>query len=190
MLKIVVTGPESVGKSTLAVALSEHFNAPLVQEYAREYLEKKYENTEGGIPTYDASDLFKMLMGQIKNEEKSRKVLVLKNNKGILICDTDSLTFKIWSEEVFKKVETKTQQLIDNQFINSKRNDKTIYLLCSPQGIVWQPDPLRENPNDRDRLFEIYKKELTRHQKTYFILRGSKSERLTAAINIIESFIN
>ncbi len=190
MLKIVVTGPESVGKSTLAVALSKHFNTPLVQEYAREYLEKKYANTEGGIPTYDTFDLFKMLIGQIQNEEESREELILKNKNGILICDTDSLTYKIWSEEVFKIIEMKTQQLIDNQLINSKKDDKIIYFLCSPEGILWQPDPLRENPNDRDRLFEIYKKELMTYQKTYFILRGSKNERLTTVIDILKSFIN
>ena len=41
MLKVVITGPESTGKSTLASALSTHFNAVLSEEYAREYLETK-----------------------------------------------------------------------------------------------------------------------------------------------------
>ena len=197
MLKVVITGPESTGKSTLALALAEHFNTPLVQEYAREYLEKKYAKTvrkdssgEEGLSTYDATDLFKMLTIQIKNEEKSYEALLLTNKKGILICDTDSLTFKIWSEEVFNNIEPKTQQLIDSQFINSNKNDEAIYLLCSPEGIIWQADPLRENPNDRDRLFEIYKSELIKHKKNYFILRGSKKERFSAAINIIESFLS
>ena len=55
--------------------------------------------------------------------------IVLKNEKNILICDTDALTYKIWSEEVFKTIEPKTKQLIDSQLIFSNKNE-TIYLLC------------------------------------------------------------
>ena len=38
--KIIITGPESSGKTTLCNALSKHFNLPFSKEYAREYLEK------------------------------------------------------------------------------------------------------------------------------------------------------
>ena len=41
MLKIILTGPESSGKTTLAQQLVAHFNAPLVEEYARVFFEKK-----------------------------------------------------------------------------------------------------------------------------------------------------
>ena len=33
MKVVVLTGPESAGKSTLSKALAERFNAPLVSEY-------------------------------------------------------------------------------------------------------------------------------------------------------------
>ena len=38
MLKIIVTGPESSGKTTLCKALSKHFKIPFSEEYARKYL--------------------------------------------------------------------------------------------------------------------------------------------------------
>ena len=42
-IKVVLFGPESTGKSTLAKELASHFETDFVEEYAREYLQKKYE---------------------------------------------------------------------------------------------------------------------------------------------------
>ncbi|MFW6202927.1 MAG: AAA family ATPase [Marinilabilia sp.] len=39
MVSFVITGPESTGKSDLAMRLSEHFNGLVVKEYARQYVE-------------------------------------------------------------------------------------------------------------------------------------------------------
>ena len=42
-IKVVLFGPESTGKSTLAKELAIHFKTDFIEEYAREYLQKKYE---------------------------------------------------------------------------------------------------------------------------------------------------
>lgn len=194
MLKVVITGPESTGKSTLASALSKHFHTELSHEYARAYLETKLalEKLKNNIKKtflYDESDFYSMYLGQKQLEEFTLKTAKDKHN--LVIFDTDALTYKIWYAEVFKNSDNALLNNINFGEETPQIGDiQTLYLLCSPQAIVWQPDPLRENPNDRDRLFDIYEKELITHKKTYFILRGSKNERLTDAINIIESFIN
>ncbi len=193
MLKVVISGPESTGKSTLASALSTHFNAVLSEEYAREYLEKKLalqklEKNIEGSSSYDETDFYQMFLGQKNNEKKAFETAKATSN--FIICDTDALTYQIWYQEVFKNSDNNLINAID--FLKQSsvfEGISTIYLLCSPEGIVWQPDPFRENPNDRDRLFDIYEKTLIEHQKTYFILRGSKNERLQTAINIIQSFV-
>ena len=138
---------------------------------------------------YDESDFYSMYLGQKQLEEFTLKTAKDKHN--LVIFDTDALTYKIWYAEVFKNSDNALLNNINFGEETPQIGDiQTLYLLCSPQAIVWQPDPLRENPNDRDRLFDIYEKELITHKKTYFILRGSKNERLTDAINTIESFIN
>ena len=42
MLKIIVTGPESSGKTTLCKELSKNFKIPFTKEFAREYLQEKW----------------------------------------------------------------------------------------------------------------------------------------------------
>ncbi len=37
-IKVVLFGPESTGKSTLAKELADHYNSIYIEEYAREYL--------------------------------------------------------------------------------------------------------------------------------------------------------
>jgi nicotinamide riboside kinase len=50
------------------------------------------------------------------------------------------------------------------------------YFLCAPD-IPWEPDPLRENPSDRDRLFEIYQRELVAFNRPFTILKGDLKTR-------------
>ena len=49
---VVVTGPESCGKTTLARQLADRWEAPLVSEAARDYLQNK--------GSYQKSDLLKI----------------------------------------------------------------------------------------------------------------------------------
>ena len=145
MLKIIITGPESSGKTTLCKALSKHFNLPFSKEYAREYLEKLNRN-------YNQDDLLKIAKGQLKSEQNTQ------------LLDTDLITIKIWSEYKYGSCDNWILDQIEKQ-----KTEKRIYLLCKPD-IPWEADPLRENPNDREELFEIYKKELEVLGHDYFIV--------------------
>ena len=78
---------------------------------------------------------------------------------------------------------------IDNQLVNLPSNITEYYFLCSPEGIEWEDDPLRENPNDRDSLFKIYENELKFYQKNYSTLRGSKIERFDKAMTKINQLL-
>ena len=59
MKKVVVIGPECTGKSTLTKALSQHFNCPYRQEYAREYIAQL--STPYTLKTY-----FKLLKNKLR----------------------------------------------------------------------------------------------------------------------------
>ena len=85
MLKIIVTGPESSGKTTLCKALSEHYNLPFTKEFAREYLTDLGKN-------YLQEDLLEIAKGQLEDEQ------LITNNQQISLHDTDLITLKIWSD--------------------------------------------------------------------------------------------
>ena len=170
MKKIVITGPESTGKTTLSKKLSEYYDVPLVEEFAVKYLTKT-----GGKYTY--RDLLKIAKGQIEIENR-----VLQNSdSGLLISDTDLITIKIWSKVKYGKISRWIMQTIRNRHYDH-------YLLCYPD-IPWEYDPFRENPDDRDWLFGLYEKELKKYGKKYTIIKGSKEIRFKTAIGIIENIL-
>ena len=165
MTKIIVTGPESSGKTTLCNALSKHFNLPFSKEYAREYLEKLNSN-------YTQDDLLKIAKGQLQTEN------------GLQLLDTDLITLKIWSEYKYGSCDNWILTQIEKQ-----KPENRFYLLCSPD-IPWQADKQRENPNDRDSLFEIYKQELNDLGHKYFIVEGEdRTENSILKISSITSLI-
>ena len=43
LLKVVIYGPESTGKTTLARQLASHYRTTWVEEFARDYLQKKWD---------------------------------------------------------------------------------------------------------------------------------------------------
>ena len=82
---IVMTGPESSGKTTLATHLAGYYKAPLISEVARDYL--------AGKNSYEKSDLLEIAKLQYQEE---RRVVARRPKK--IICDTDLLVVMIWSE--------------------------------------------------------------------------------------------
>jgi NadR type nicotinamide-nucleotide adenylyltransferase len=166
MIKIAFTGPESSGKTTLCEGLSKQLNCPWVPEFAREYLENK-EN-------YNLSDLDAMA------EEQARRWETCIDQK-LILCDTEMLVFKIWSEVKFGGITTVIQQLYENQHFD-------LYFLCKPD-IPWEEDPLRENQSNRDELFELYLTELIKTNRPFITLYGSLENRITEAKNIITKIL-
>ncbi|RLD91370.1 MAG: ATPase [Bacteroidetes bacterium] len=171
MLKrIAITGPESTGKSWLAKELAKHFNTVWVPEYAREYLE-----VNG--PEYDFDDIVFIAKGQKEREESLANVAT-----NLLFCDTEPLVTKIWSEVVFNKCDPWIEFEI-------KKYPYDLYLLCYPD-IAWDPDILRENPDNRLELFELYVKEMKVRNLPYTVIRGQGKERLKYALNVVSRMFN
>ncbi len=166
--KIVLTGPESTGKSSLCSSLSKYYKVPFVDEYARTYIDQLGR-------AYIQSDLSKIAIGQYEWIKR------IPENTSSLI-DTDLLTIIIWSEYKYSNVD---QRIID-RFYASKSD---FYLLCSPD-LKWTPDPQRENSNDRDYLFDLYERSLKKYQCNYGIVSGIDQERFDSAKAKIDQFVS
>ncbi|MBL7984569.1 MAG: ATP-binding protein [Flavobacteriales bacterium] len=168
MLRVVITGPESSGKSVLAGELAAYFGAPLVPEYARTYLEQR-------PGAYVQADLLAIAQGQVAAERAA-----ITQADDLFICDTDLLTIRIWSLEKFGTCDP----WIDHHL---EATVESLWLLCSPD-LPWQPDPLRENPHDRDRLFDRYRTELEIRGCPVVVIHGVGPDRLRRAVDGIRLF--
>jgi len=166
MQKIIVTGPESSGKTTLARQLAQHYQTVWVPEYARDYI-------DGLNREYEEADLLEIAKGQVSREDE----FAAKYSPGLLFCDTSLLVIKIWSEVKYKRCHPWILEQLEQRKVD-------LYLLAYPD-IPWEPDPQREHPHQRMELFDIYKKEL--QDKPHLVVKGDEEPRLHAAIQAIGS---
>ena len=167
--KIVITGPESTGKSWLTAKLGKHFKAPFADEYARHYLEEHGSD-------YDFDTLEKIIRGHKSHQQKA-----IQQAENLVFLDTDLLNFKIWEEMVFGKTHDFLQKEIENE------NDH-LYLLTYPD-IPWEQDPLRENPENRMELFDSQLELLKKIKRPFEIVKGAYDVRLKTALTATDELL-
>ena len=169
MKKVVITGPESSGKTTLFNAIEEKFGIAGVPEFARIYIDQLDR-------PYVQGDLIEIANGQLQLEQKFSN-----ENKDLLLCDTDLLTLKVWSEYKYGSCDP----IILNQLMHYLPD---YYVLASPD-IPWEPDPQRENPKERDELFQIYQKEILTLKIPSIIVAGSQEQRMDQFLKFMNDLL-
>lgn len=163
--RILVTGPESTGKTELVNWLAVRFKGATVEEYARDYI-------EGLDRPYTYEDVEHIAKQQLLSYESEFP------GKEWVFFDTWLMITRVWFEVVYKKV----PHWLENS-IKQARFD--LVLLCAPD-LPWIADGVRENGGlERDRLFEQYKEELLRFGMEWEELRGTGEERFARAEEII-----
>jgi NadR type nicotinamide-nucleotide adenylyltransferase len=167
--KICITGPECTGKSDLSEFLAKHYKTSWVQEYARNYIDKLSH-------PYQPSDLTKIAHGQLRMEDEW-----LNESNRIMICDTNLITIKIWSEFKYGECDKEIINLMQNRHYD-------LYLLCYID-IPWANDPQREHPDKREQLWSIYKNEIEATGVKFIEISGEREARRTKAISAIDSLI-
>jgi len=156
--RIVITGPESCGKTTLCRYLAGALEVPMAPEYARIYLD-----THGA--DYDLEILKTIAREHV--EYQRRKV---PPSVRLGVFDTDLINFKIWAEEVFGHCPDEIAQGVLHEAHH-------LYLVCAPD-LPWEPDPLRENPHNREYLFQRHLAEIEMLGRRYQIVEGVGDARL------------
>ena len=158
---VCAVGPESTGKTTICRELARRFGVPWLGEYAREYLD--------GRP-YGADDV-----AAIAREQMHREAALLTGAKSGVVLDTDLTVIVVWWSERLGAV---PGWLEDAFAAQSPR----LYLLCRPD-LPWEPDPLRESPGDRDRLYARYRQLLVDRRLPFVEIGGRGQARFEAAAN-------
>ena len=160
---VCATGPESTGKTALARALAKEFRVPWLAEYAREHLTGR-----------DGTDYDRDAVAAIAREQHRRECELLDRTAGPVVLDTDLAVLFVWWREKYGPVPA----WIDEAWA---RQAPRLYLLCRPD-LPWQPDPLRESPHDRERLYAVYRELLTARGLRFVEIDGVGEARTAAAI--------
>ena len=173
--KIVLYGPESTGKTTLAIELAKYFDVPWVPEFAREYLQNVWDKEKR---VCEPRDLIPIAKGQMELENR-----LSEETDSILICDTNLFETMVYSKYYYGQ---NCDPILEKY---AKENHYDLYLLTNID-VPWVKDDLRDKPNERKEIFEYFKKTLEKYDKTYNLINGSFLERKLKSIEIIDKIIN
>lgn len=165
-MKIAFTGPESTGKTTLSMLVSEMFDGVYVPEFSRSFLEKR-----NGF--YEEQDLDTIAIGQCEALQ-----IELKTANHLIVSDTDMTVMKVWSQFKYGKVSPLIEKLYQEESFD--------HLFLCDTDIPWEEDPLREHPEKREELFRLYLELIQVKTKNFTIVKGSMEERLSQVRYVLE----
>jgi len=177
-LVVVLAGAESTGKSALAVALAERLGAPRVEEVARGYFASR--PGPESPPRYDSGDLLRI--ARLQHEAEQR---VLHSSAPLVIADTDLAVIRVWWERRFGTPDP----WIDDTLRAVQRTGHRRYLVPRPD-LPWQPDPLRENPHDRESLHRRYIELLRELGAPFVEVTGTGTDRFERALEAVRSWLS
>ncbi len=174
VLKVVLFGPESTGKTTLAEMLAKHYKTLWVEEFMRDYLQEKGDKEQ---KVCEPKDMIPIAEGQMKRENE----LIHKANK-LLISDTDLLELKVYSEAYY-------DGFCDPKLLKHALNNLYDLYFLTYIDVPWTPDDLRDKPEDRIGMFKRFETALKKSKKPYVILKGDLDDRFKTAVKKIDELL-
>jgi NadR type nicotinamide-nucleotide adenylyltransferase len=168
--RVVITGSESTGKSTLARNLATYLGATCVVEFARGYAAAK------GAPL-DVTDVEPIARGQITVEEEG-----LRTADRLLVMDTDLVSTLVYARQYYGAA----PQWIEDA---ARVRIADLYLLCLID-VPWVADPARDRPRDREQMHEAFEATLRTLGANYVVIRGDWQERFERSLSAIKRILS
>lgn len=173
MKVLVLTGPESSGKSWLAAEIQARFGGIVVGEYVRHFIENEQRDT-----CY--ADIPAIARGQLAWEDAARA-----QRPALLILDTHLLSNILWSRCLFNDC----PPWLEEELL-ARRYD--LHLLLDPRDVSWVADGQRCQPLLAERLafHRACQRWLTDHEQPVHALAGNWTQRRLAALNQVQTLLN
>ena len=174
--RICIVGAESTGKTTLAQILAEYYQTSWVEEYGREYSERKL--AEDGHYNWHSQEFTHIASVQCELENARAR-----DANRVLICDTDAFATGIWHSRYIGTTSPEVEE------IAAKHRYPDLYLLADVNTPFVQ-DGTRDGENIREWMHDIFIQELKRQNRPFQLLSGMWDERLKQAIAYIDALFN
>ncbi|MGI9090867.1 MAG: AAA family ATPase [Gemmatimonadaceae bacterium] len=172
VLRVVLTGSESTGKSVLARQLADHYGAELTREFLREYAITK----GSGL---DFTDTEPTARGQMALEDE-HAIRAARATK-LLVQDVDLLSTVVYAHHYFGRCPEWIEQAA-----RDRRPD--LYLLLEID-VPWVRDDVRDRETRREEMQQLFRDAVAESGAPYTVIRGSWEERLRLATNAIDRLL-
>lgn len=169
MIRVVLTGSESTGKTMLAGQLAAHFGVEWVPEFVRGYAEER-----AGVIGFD--DHGPIARGQIALEEEYRA-----RARRLLVHDTDLVSTAVYCGHYFGHCPEWIEQ-------EARRRLADLYLLMDID-VPWVPDPARDRGHLRPEMHALFERTLERLGANYVRVGGQWAERFETARRQVEALL-
>lgn len=171
IIKIALFGPESTGKTTLAKQLADYYETEWVPEFARDYLQEKWEENQHICV---ADDMMPIAYGQTALENEK-----LATANKYLFCDTNLMVTKVFSEMYYGFCDPLLNEA-------ALKHEYDLFFLTDID-VPWEKDDIRDTPNGRETVFSVFKQTLIDTKKPFITLSGDKESRLAKATAIVDN---
>lgn len=181
--RVVLFGPESTGKTTLAKKLAQTLDGVAVPEFLREYLNIKLYHADlhtdvlVSVDELDAIGMGQMIMEDIVYNQ------ALVDGKKIVFFDTNLIMNQLYNSYYHGRSLSWLSKEIDKRTYD-------LYLLLDTS-CPFYDDEQRDNEIARDELFQIFHAELLRKKLPHAIISGADfDERYMQALRKIKDFFS
>lgn len=173
--RVVIMGPESVGKSTLTKNLAKHYNTNFVGEHGRTIFEQ------------NGNEIYLNDFIPISNGRQAIEDIQIKHSNKLIFCDTEDITTYIFSKMFYPKEYKSIEPWFLNKLDTKEKYD--LYILLKPDCDGIQ-DGTRQFLEERIEHYGVIKTELERYNCNFIEISGNWNERLERSIEIIKSQFN
>jgi NadR type nicotinamide-nucleotide adenylyltransferase len=168
-VRVVVTGSESTGKTTLAEQLARHYRAELVPEFVREYAAARH-----GVIEF--SDHGPIARGQMALEDAA-----IARGNSMVVQDTDLLSTVVYCEHYFGKCPAWIADA-------ARKRAPDVYLLCEID-VPWVADGVRDRGHMREEMQRLFRYAVNESGAPVAVIIGDRAERFERATEAVDALL-
>lgn len=169
--RIVLTGPECTGKTTLAGEIASSLGAPLVVEAARRFA----ESFPGPLSELTVGSIARLSM-----DLEESAIAASPTAPAIIVRDTDLVSTVVYAKHYYGAVPPWIEE-------EARMRRADLYLLCAPD-LLWVADGVRDRPAQREQMFGAFFATLASIEARVTVIRGNGRARLDTAFEAVSAW--